>query len=511
MDVEPRSRLRRGLAAIAVPILAAALPAAVLVPTAQAGTQAGTGSGAAAPATASASGPERGAGHVGAVGSLRLTLGLLRDVDAVGFDDVLDFGPVEGACPGADWCPVPAPRVANTPNVDVAVIELDRRGRPVRAANVLLSRDFPRGFAVPLDRNLAATHVRFREWDIDRWNGGTFSADDGSRLTTTGWRDDPPLTADDDIAPPRGRARADFMSPYPASLFKVLVAFHTLRMADAGIGELDDPYAYRPTGGGCPGGTTAGDRTVREWLDAMITYSSNQATCALVKQIHDLDQMDDLNSGLAALGLETLQVNGTSPTSGGNWTPGLIHMTAMDTARLLLVVAGGPGTLWRAPDGTRVTADVLSPASRELFRGLLAEQGFHEVLSTTNWCGLDHPAPGIPASVAERWVDPVTGTVTVEGIPYGQDVRPCNETAEVTFAHKTGLTYNYGSDAGIVRSRPGERHRHYVVAVVSNLGYRYADERFADAATLPCFDPGVCYTARFARLGALVDDRLARR
>ena len=52
--------------------------------------------------------------------------------------------------------------------------------------------------------------------------------------------------------------------------------------------------------------------------------------------------------------------------------------------------------------------------------------------------------------MADRWVDPGTGTVTVADKAFGQDVRPCNEAAEVSFAHKTGFTYNYLADAGIV-------------------------------------------------------------
>jgi hydroxyacylglutathione hydrolase len=129
-------------------------------------------------------------------------------------------------------------------------------------------------------------------------------------------------------------------------------------------------------------------------------------------------------------------------------------MTALDTARLLWLVEGAPGVLWRRPDGGPVTARVLSDASRAVLAQLLAEQGFNVVLSTTNFCGLGYPSPGIPQRIAERWVDPGDGTVTVEGMPYRRDVRPCNAAAEVTFAHKTGLTYNYGSDAGIVRPLP---------------------------------------------------------
>jgi hypothetical protein len=432
-----------------------------------------------------------------------LERGLLSAVRAAGLHEVIDFGPVDDACPYEPWCPSPAPAIASPPNVDVAVIELRRNGRARRAANVLLSRDHPQGLVVPIDRNLAASAVRFRRWDIDRWNGGTF-ASDGTQTTTKGWADNPPRTPADDIVAGREHAAVEFMAPYPASLFKLLVAFHTLRLVDRGVLDLDASYAYDPAGG-C-GGAGPGTETNRAWMDAMITSSDNRAACALLKQLHGLGEVAAMNAELGELGLGTLQVNGTSALTGGIWQPGQIHMTALDTARLLWLVEGAPGTLWNRPDGRPVTARVLSDSSRAVLRGLLAGQGFNDALSTTNFCGLEYPSAGIPQRIAERWIDPGDGTVTVAGIPYGQDVRPCNAAAEVTFAHKTGLTYNYSSDAGVVRSLPGKPRRRYVVAFLSNLGYRYGDRQFATSATLPCFGIGVCHTERIARLGARIDD-----
>jgi Beta-lactamase enzyme family len=437
-----------------------------------------------------------------------LERGLLDAVRAVHLGEVVDFGPVDDACPYQSWCRVPAPAISSAPNVDVAVIELDRGGRARRAVDVLLSRDHPDGLLVPIDRDHGTTAVRFRRWDIDRWNGGTFGPD-GVQTSTKGWSDNPPRTGADDIVAGREQAPFEFMAPYPASLFKLLVAFHTLRLADRGRLDLDAAYAYDPAGG-C-GGAAPGTATSRDWLDAMITASDNRAACALLKQLHGLGEVDGMNAELRDLGLGTLQVNGTSPLTGGSWQPGQIHMTALDTARLLWLIEGAPGTLWRRPDGAPVTAGELSDAARALLRQLLAAQGFNVVLSTANYCGRDYPSPGIPQRIADRWIDAKDGTVTVAGIPYGQDVRPCNAAAEVTFAHKTGLTYNYGSDAGIVRSLPGAPPRRYVVALLSNLGYRYGDERFATSPALPCFGLGVCYTEKIAQLGKRIDDLLRGR
>lgn len=407
---------------------------------------------------------------------------LLAVVNDVDFAEVVDFE--------YDTAAGPAPRVAHTPNVDVAVIALDGDGRPTAAANVLLSRDFPQGRVVSLDENGAAVGVDWRAWDIDRWDGDWDAPfPDGSQIVPG---------ADGDI----------FMSPYPASTFKLLIAVHTLRLVDAGVIDIDQEFVYkRQKGDTCLGEKAKFRSTTAVELEKMITYSSNLATCALVKQLHSLDQVDDMNESFVELGLPTLQVYGTDAGAGGTWNPGSIHMTAMDTARLLLIVNGSPGQLWTDPNGQAVTADsVLSPASQQRLMGLLHDQGFNEVLSTTNWCGADYPAPGIPATVSQTWIDPADGTVTVDGIPYGRDVRPCNEDAEVTFAHKTGLTYNYGSDAGIVEALPGQDGRHYVVAAFANLGYRYSDASQADSADLPCFTSGVCYTEKFAILGRSIDD-----
>ena len=214
-----------------------------------------------------------------------------------------------------------------------------------------------------------------------------------------------------------------------------------------------------------------------------------------------------MNERFAALGLPTLQVKGTDAGAGGTWNPGEISMTAIDTARLLLLVNGTDGVAWRTPDGRKVIADrVLGPDYQAQLRDLLGQQGFNEVLSTPNWCGATYPVQGMPAKVPGRWIDPNDGTVTVHGIPYGYDVRPCNETAQVKFLHKTGLTENYGSDAGIVKALEGQDGRQYIVTTFTNLGYRYSDASQADSDGKPCFNSGVCYTEKFAILGLAIDD-----
>jgi hypothetical protein len=158
------------------------------------------------------------------------------------------------------------------------------------------------------------------------------------------------------------------------------------------------------------------------------------------------------------------------------------------------------------PDGSRVTADpVLSRSSQELYRSLLLDQAFHEVISTGALCGSPDSAPGIPALVPQRWIDP-KGNVVAGGIDFGYDARPCNAAAEVTFAHKSGLVTFSGNDTGIVKALPGQDGRWYVVAVHSNAGYRFGDADQARSRPNSCEgSPFVCYSRAYARLGAAVD------
>jgi hypothetical protein len=435
--------------------------------------------------------------------SRSLSVSLLTAARNAQFNRVIDYGPYNEVCPGADFCPVPAPRVAQMPNVDIAVIQLDKRGELKDVANVLMSRDYPTGLVVPLDTNYTASSVRWRKWDIERSDGGTFSYQDGSQLTTKGWIDNPPLTTADDIVQGRRSAPYQFMAPYPASLFKILVAYRIMRLVDDGTLSLDQSYTYS-------GSEEAETRLIRDWMNPMITYSDNNSTQALLKLLHDLNQVTAMNAEFRNLGLGTLQVNDTNPDTGGGWQPGHIHMTALDTARLLWLIDGARGNrvLWQRPNGLPVTSAELTDSSRSYLKSLLAAQGFNEVLSTSNFCGAPNTRPGIPSKVPLRWIDPKDGTVTVDEIPYGQDVRPCNAVAEVVFSHKTGLTFNYGSDAGIVHSLPSKPDRHYIIALIANLGYRYADPVFASRTSFPCFDDvgGICYTQRIPALGKQIDN-----
>lgn len=436
-----------------------------------------------------------------------------RVLDAVrgaGFDQVLDG--TRGPSAAAPWY---GP-IAHTPQVDVAVIELNPANRAKHAVNVLMSRDYPDGVVVPLRPGFDASAVRYRKWDLARWD------ESGGRRWTDPW------PASEDVVPGRERAPLNFMTPYPASALKIMVAFGVARLVDAGRIAFDDEVTYPVSAGrNCYAPARDQTETVREWMTLMITESSNVATCAMIRELHRLGAIDELNAHFVDLGLPSLTLKGTN-RDGGSWSRGRgVFMGAMDTAKLLWLIDGGPGVLWRSPAGRRVTAAAeLSPASRTFLKEILSEQGFNEVLATTNWCGATlgpnfpdadrlYPVPGIPTATPARFIGP-DGTVEVEGVPYGQDVRPCNARAEVVFSHKTGLVYNAGADAGYVHELPGQARRDYVVAVFTNLGNRFTDPvmntAFSDAAgPFGCWtERDVCYSEAFAKLGSSIDRLMQR-
>ena len=159
-----------------------------------------------------------------------------------------------------------------------------------------------------------------------------------------------------------------------------------------------------------------------------------------------------------------------------------------------------------------MATNYLSSASRAYLKNTLSEQAFNEALTTANMPDAPHVRAGIPSRVAARWINATNGHVVVEGMDYGVDIRTFNTDAEVDFAHKTGLTFNYAADAGIVTSLPGKPFRHYIIAFIANLGNRYADEVFAARKTFPVNDPvsRVAYTQRISALGKAIDDAMTR-
>jgi hypothetical protein len=114
-------------------------------------------------------------------------------------------------------------------------------------------------------------------------------------------------------------------------------------------------------------------------------------------------------------------------------------------------------------------------------------------------------AAGIPAAVPAHFLDVESGDEVVGETAWGRDVRPCNAAAEVRFLHKTGLTWNFAADAGLVEPLPGKPWRRYVVAMTSSAGTRWVDPERAAAPRHPCEEAAICASQRLGRLGAAVD------
>lgn len=235
-----------------------------------------------------------------------------------------------------------------------------------------------------------------------------------------------------------------FVAPYPASLLKVIVAVGVGLALDAGLCRLADV-----------------DDTAR----AMIVRSDNDATTVLVRQLHEWglisrsadgeESHNVLHQLFEARGLFGLRLARTTPQGGwGNAAGsgvGHIQMTAWDTARLLwLLDPDAPPAPWPG------AAPLMSDASRQHLLRWLGEHSPNRILFR------DEAASGLH------------------------------------FLHKTGTTENYASDAGIVRARPPGR-RHYIVAMLSNLGSRYGP-------------PGAEFdvTPRLSGLGLAVDAIMRR-
>jgi hypothetical protein len=344
--------------------------------------------------------------------------------------------------------------MAHPPSVDLAVIAFPVGSAPV-GANVLFSREHPQGHVATLPSDFGPVRGLRFDGDLQDAEGNSVAWWPDADWSTLPW------------TPLWGEGPLRFVAPYPASVLKLQVA--------VGVAWALDPEAWPQ-----PWTHAGRERPLRDWLFDMLAVSCNTSTSALVAWLHAKGNLstagdDAVHRLWRALGLPTLRLIGTQPDGGwGNAAGagvGRIQMTAWDTVRLLWWLdPDAPGAPWLLADAPR-----LPEASRqEILRGLRG-QGLDIVLSSGTLAGLSGWVPGIPAQVQPGWLQ-ADGSWVADDRRYPAAIQPRVEA--VRFAHKIGNTENYAADAGIVQSlTPGGRH--YVVAMFSNLGQRYAPHPLA--------------------------------
>ena len=372
--------------------------------------------------------------------------------------------------------------LAHFPSLDLAVVAFPY-GSAAVWANVLFSRDKPQGVIAQIGEDAGAVS------NIQYLKDQT-SADG----TSIAWARDSDWDAMD-WEPLAGQGMQRFVSPYPASLVKLMVAIGVAHLVDTKRSAWEAKWSYA--------GMT---RTIAQWTDSMVVASNNDATSAMVAHLHAAgliqrhgnQEVNGLEALFHSMGLQTLRLSDTQPDGGWRNTDGAgvghLHMTAWDTVRLLWLMADGVAP---APWLSAAHPPLLSPASRERLWSVLGEQGLHEILSSTALAGIPGWRAGIPAPMPARWIQ-TDGSAQVETTVFPADIRPANGKATAMFAHKTGTTDNYASDAGWVTGFAPQGRR-YCIAVTSNLGRRVAPH--PDCAT----------DWRMPQLGAAIDAWLQQR
>lgn len=406
-----------------------------------------------------------------------LTQGLIAVVRSVDFSAVWDYGPLYGVgCPAdAQERPVCAALIGPVtaerfPQIDLSVVAFNNAtcANRIAKATVVFDRTHRDGYSARYDdKTLRITNIRFRKWDESRHNGGRYVPLDvlaARRLPEAATREpgselafDAPFGSDTLLQPEPAETdgpRIDFMSPWPASSFKLMVATRILKLLDVGQGAdgqpvtLETPIAL-PTQdlvGACP--VEPRTLTLRQALETMLQWSGNCATASLVRFLHRQHAIvqspivspqgyplapplrNSLNDLLSDLGLPTLQMNRTIEKSGrwgnpndnyDNKTASVAnnHMTSWDAARLMWLYDTDALDPAQRPSwlvGERllpVNRDFVSKKTRALLIDILRDSysGHHLVSNRTcrksaaNTPGFGlTPEPGLPGLLSSKWL-----------------------------------------------------------------------------------------------------------
>lgn len=494
---------------------------------------------------------------------------LKNAVNSVDFENVIDLGPTftESTCPPSEpVCKHGRAAIGRAlfPQIDLAVIAFQPECKNnIVGSNVFFSRDFPRGISATFAPGTqSVSNIKLYKWTQERFDEArVVSKAPWLEPVNGAWRAD--FLKEDLINSASPLAHTQFMSPYPASVFKILVALRVLqKLEEQGplSEQLEKKFTYNF-------GTleTSDDVTLsfRQFLDAMIQWSGNKATAAMIQYLHqtgDIVESDikdsagypaaqpkvnNLNKLFAEMGLPTLQMNRTRSKDGlwGNRdtmylkessSVSHISMPSWDTARLLWLMRTMESTpererpQWLVSRGQnkKVEPGLVSDNVKKYFWANLKDQLFHEVLSNGTHCKqASGGAFGIPAAIPMKWVSGNQLKLPVGEYPFvfaadelsgdynfSKDISECQKNAEVQFASKTGLTSVSGSHAGLVKGL-SERgfNREYIVVLNSSLGSRFTDsDRLDSERVIPCFDKTLCYTSRINQLGANLDASLKK-
>jgi len=486
-------------------------------------------------------------------------------VQGAEFENVTDLGPnfTEDPCPATE----PACKhgrdavgIEKFPQVDLAVIAFQRGCKnTVVGSNVFFSRDFPEGIIGQFNRKTGGVeNIRLQRWTQERFDGGrVIKTSPYFEKNPIAWK--APFPPQDLINTEATSTSTNFMSPYPASIFKMLVLVRVLQFLEE-KGPLEQQLSQKFTYDfGTSEATDDVTLSVREFLDAMIQWSGNKATAAMIQFLHKNGQiieselkdeagyptgapsLNTLNDTFASLGLPTLQMNRTRIKDGlwGNRDTmylkdsssiSHISMPSWDVARLLWVMRTNKNTpreerpKWVTDSNRNLNPFKISDNVKKYFWANMKDQLFHEVLSNTLQCQQSLGGEfGIPARLPSKWMNQDQLRLPVGTYPFvfapdelkgdykfSDKIAECQKAAEVEFASKTGLTSVSGSHAGLVKGL-SERgfNREYIVVLNSSLGSRFTDSERLDAErVIPCFDKTLCYTKRISHLGTRLDNAL---
>jgi hypothetical protein len=369
--------------------------------------------------------------------------------------------------------------VAQPPSIDLAVAAFPGDGPPVWA-NVMLSREHPDGHVAAIGPEAGPVRGVHFVSDVRDAAGNSVAWAPGSD-----W-------GDIDFPSLWGNGPLRFVSPYPASLAKLMVLTGVARLVDTGRLRWDHDWLH--------GGRT---RRLEQWCESMTVAGNNEAADALVALLHaqglitrhdDGSESNGLHILFGDFGLFTLRLAHTTPEGGWRNADGAgvgqLQMTAWDTVRLMWLLQ--PEGLWTAPPWRPPgTPPLLSGGSCHRLWSWLGDQGLHTVLATGALAGVPGWQRGIAARVPPRWIQ-ADGSVQVEGMHFPPDVRQATTRATAYFSHQSGSTDNYAGTAGWVQG-DGPAGRRYLIALTSTLGRRYAPH------------PACHADWSLARLGAAID------